>query len=121
MALDAATLVKLVSLLMWTCLVTNAEQQKHFVFTKVLSSQVIVEQLICSASLVIAPGLLDVFESSTPPTVSYFKASPPTARSYGLYASSFSRNNAVDQRSISTLALMPKAVSLHISSSTAHT
>ncbi|KAI9878454.1 MAG: Aconitate hydratase mitochondrial [Pleopsidium flavum] len=52
------------------------EKQKHPIFTKVLSSYIVVEQLLSSASLTFAPGLFETLQASTPPTVSYFKGLP---------------------------------------------
>ena len=76
MALGEGTLLQLVLQLTWTCLSTFAQWYKHSIFTKVLSSQDIVEQLLSSTPLIFAPGLFEVLESSTPPTVSYFKSLP---------------------------------------------
>lgn len=86
MALDAVTLLQLVVLLTWTCLNTFNGRQKHPLFTKVLSSQVILEELLSSASMVFAPGLLQVLQSSTPPTVSYLKSLPTNFKKlWGIY------------------------------------
>jgi hypothetical protein len=57
-------------------------------------------QLLSSASLVFAPRPFEVLQASTPPTVSYFKSlSTESQKKDGLYISSFSRNQVVDQRS----------------------
>lgn len=76
MAFDATTILQLVLLLTWTCLNMASERRKHPIFSKVLSSQVIVEQLLASASLAFAPGLFEVVQASTPPTIAWFKSLP---------------------------------------------
>ena len=76
MSFAASTFLQLVLLLTWTCLSTFSEEQTHPIFRKVLSSQVILEQLFSSASLVFAPGLFELIQAIEPPTVSYFKSLP---------------------------------------------
>jgi hypothetical protein len=76
MALDGTTPLQLVLLLTWTCLSTCPPPKKHPIFTQLLPSQVNLEQLLSSTSLVFAPGLFEVLQSSTPPTASYFKTLP---------------------------------------------
>jgi hypothetical protein len=76
MALDAPTLAHLVLLLTWTCLSTTSEKLKHPIFSKVLSGQDVLKQLLSYTSLVFAPGLFEVLQASTPPILSYFKSLP---------------------------------------------
>lgn len=75
-AISCSTLLQLVSILVWTCLNTTPESQANRVFATILSSQVIIDDLLSSTSLVFAPGLFDVLQVSTPPAVSYFKTFP---------------------------------------------
>jgi hypothetical protein len=84
MAPEATTLLQLVLLLTWTCINMSFGSSKHPIFSKVLSSQAVIEQLLAFASLAFAPGLFEVLQASTPPTVSWFKAFPPTMRNDGL-------------------------------------
>lgn len=70
------TLIQLVLLLTWTCLITTPEKLKHPIFSKVLSDQDALTNLLSSIPMVFAPGLLEVLQASTPPTVSYFKGLP---------------------------------------------
>lgn len=76
MAFEATTILQLVLLLTWTCLSTCPNQQKHPLFSKVLSTKAILDQLLSSVSVAFAPGLFDVLQSSTPPTVAFFKTLP---------------------------------------------
>jgi hypothetical protein len=71
-----ATLLQLVLLLTWTCINMSFGSSKHPIFSKVLSSQAVIEQLLAFASLAFAPGLFEVLQASTPPTVSWFKCLP---------------------------------------------
>ncbi len=76
LTIPCSTLLQLVSLLLWTCLNTTPKGQANQAFATVLSSQVIIEELLSSTSLVFAPGLFDTLQASTPPAVSYFKTLP---------------------------------------------
>ncbi|KAK3715579.1 Aconitate hydratase mitochondrial [Vermiconidia calcicola] len=76
MALNAATLLQLVLLLCWTCLSSAPKDQKFPIFTKVLPSKNVLEQILSAASLSFAPGLFEVLQAATPPTVAYFKSLP---------------------------------------------
>jgi hypothetical protein len=53
-----------------------SERGKNPIFSKVLSSQDIVEQFLASASLAFAPGLFEVLQISAPPTIAWFKSLP---------------------------------------------
>ena len=72
----ATTIFQLVLLLLWTGLSTAPGHQKLYMFNKILSSHSIVEELLSSASITFAPGLFEILQASTPPTVSYFKSLP---------------------------------------------
>lgn len=61
--------------LLWKCL-TIPTKEKHAIFSRVLSSTNVVDQLLSSIALGFAPGLLEVLQASTPPTLSYFKGLP---------------------------------------------
>jgi hypothetical protein len=78
--LEMATLLQLVLLLIWTCLSTTPEKRKHPIFTKVLSSQDVLGQLLSSTSPSFALGLFEVLQASTPPAVSYFKSLPTESK-----------------------------------------
>jgi hypothetical protein len=86
MAFDAATLPQLLLLLMWTCFSTCSDNAKHPIFLKVISGQDILEELLSSVSLTCAPGLFEILQSSTPPTISFFKALPSEfTKRWGIY------------------------------------
>ena len=74
--LVGTTIFQLILLLTWTCLDTVGEKQKHVVYGKVLSSYEALEQLLTSASVVFAPGLFEVLQAISPPTIAYFKGLP---------------------------------------------
>jgi hypothetical protein len=76
LTIPCSTLLQLVSLLLWTCLNTTPKGQANQAFATVLSSQVIIEELLSPTSLVFAPDLFDILQASTPPAVSYFKTLP---------------------------------------------
>ncbi|KAK5690408.1 Aconitate hydratase mitochondrial [Elasticomyces elasticus] len=76
----------LVALLTFTTLCMTMKKRLTSVFWKVLSSQVVIEALFTSASLVFAPGLLDVLQSATPPTIAWFKTLPLVGKKrWGVY------------------------------------
>ena len=86
MAFDAATLPQLLLLLIWTCFSTCSDKSKHPIFLKAISGQDVVEELLSSVSLICAPGLFEILQSSTPPTISFFKALPSEfTKRWGIY------------------------------------
>jgi hypothetical protein len=86
MAFDAPALPQLLLLLMWTCFSTCSDKSKHPIFLKVISGQEILEELLSSVSLTCAPGLWEILQSSTPPTISFFKALPSECtKRWGIY------------------------------------
>lgn len=72
---DASSAFQLIVLLTWLCLNTNVKLVQE-IFWKVLSSQVVLEQLASTVSITFAPGLLDVVQSISPPTIAWFKTLP---------------------------------------------
>lgn len=70
-------------------------KSKFSVFIKVLSSKEIIEELLSCTSLVFAPGLLEVLQSSTPPTVAFFKSLPTDHyKVWGVYLLVFEKQNS---------------------------
>jgi hypothetical protein len=76
MGLDENPLLKLVLTLTWTCITTYANEYKHCIFFKVLSTQDIVRDLLYATSLTFASGLFEVLGALTPPSISYFTSLP---------------------------------------------
>ena len=76
MASSPASIDQMVSPLLWNCLTTTPVKQKRPIFSTVLSSSIIVDQLLSSASLTFAPGLQKVIQSPTAPDISIFKGLP---------------------------------------------
>jgi hypothetical protein len=104
-----------ISLLVWTWFRVVSLKQQHSIFKKVFSSQIIMEQLISSASLDFAPDLFDVTQTSTPPILSYFQNLPTVAKGrFGQSTFLYLRNRAADQRLTSAPVLKLKAVLLYV-------
>lgn len=76
MASTTHTIHQLVLELLWNCLTTAPAKQKHPMFSRVLSSSIVVDQLLSSASLNFAPGLYEVLQSLTAPDVPFFEGLP---------------------------------------------
>lgn len=71
--------------LTWDCLSLTPACMKNGVFAQVFPTFEVVEQLLLE-SLTFPPGLLDVLQSETPPTISFFKTLPlHTVRIWGVY------------------------------------
>jgi hypothetical protein len=86
MAVDASTILGLVLTLMWTCFMTTPQHHKHPIFAKVLLSQDPLEELLSDASIMFAPGLYQVLQSATPPSVAFFKSlATKVKKRWGIY------------------------------------
>jgi hypothetical protein len=76
MAVTAANAVEYVMWLTWSCLTLTPANLKNPVFAMIFSTEDVLEQLMSDSLLVFAPGLLDVLQATTPPSVPYFKSLP---------------------------------------------
>jgi hypothetical protein len=95
MVINAQSLPQLMLLFIWACLCQSAVKCKFSVFVKVLSSKEIIEELLSCTSLVFAPGLLEVLQSSTPPTVAFFKSLPTDPyKVWGVYLLVLEKQNS---------------------------
>lgn len=82
----ASALLELVLVLLWTCLCSSPEKNKHPMYNRFFPSRDTLEILFSSVSLVFAPGLLEVLQASTPPTIAYFKTLPTECKKiWGVY------------------------------------
>lgn len=72
MPLQPIAICQLIALSVWTCL--NAPKYINPRFRLVLSSQDVIAGLLVSAGLVFVPGLLDVLQSATPPSIAWIEA-----------------------------------------------
>jgi hypothetical protein len=70
--------------LVWLCLSLSATKIKHPIYAVVLSTLDAVDKLAASVFLEFAPGLLDVLQSDSPPSIDYFKGLPSNGN--GLWA-----------------------------------
>jgi hypothetical protein len=85
-SITATTVFQLVVLLTWACLDNRPPKKKHPIFSKVLPTQAVVEELLSAVSVVFAPGLFEVLQASTPPTLHYFKGLPTDDKKrWGIY------------------------------------
>lgn len=73
--------------LTWTCLSNTPAALKNARFDLVLPTQEVVQQTLLQSGFTFAPGLLQVLQSQTPPTIAYFKglSSPPTVKIWAVY------------------------------------
>ena len=72
-----ATLIGLVAEDIFDCLALREEQVALApYYEKYLPTQAAIEELISTAGVIFAPGLLDVLQSDEPPNVEYFKSLP---------------------------------------------
>jgi hypothetical protein len=60
----------------WTCLSLTPACLKNGVFALVFPTKQVLEQLVLGSHFMFAPGLLDVVQAKTSPTISYFKSLP---------------------------------------------
>ena len=113
----ALTVLDLVLMFVWNCLCMTPEKQKLPIYGKVFPSQDILEVLFAACSLAFAPGLFEVLQASEAPSVAYFKSLPTNCKKQWLSTYSCLRNLAIDQRSTSAPALMPKVVPKYVEKS----
>lgn len=71
--LDTAcfTIVQLVTAFLWLAVLTCPDKQLNYLFVKYLFNEDLVESFV--SGLTFAPGLFQVLESKTPPTIAFFK------------------------------------------------
>jgi hypothetical protein len=111
-------LLQLVLLLLWTCLNITPQRQRHQAFTAVLSSQIIIEELLSSMSLVFAPGLFDIVQALHHQLSPISKRFPPIPLKNGVSTSSFWKNSIVAQGFTLAQVPMPGVVSPHVFTNT---
>lgn len=87
MAFEAGTIFELVLLITWTCLNTTPFNQKNPLFARFFDNQAALEEVASTASLVFCPGLFEVLQAATPPTIQFFKSLPTdtSAKRWGIY------------------------------------
>jgi hypothetical protein len=70
----------------WTCLSDTPFNQKNTLFARFFTSQAVFEEVASTASLVFSPGLFEVLQGATPPTIQFFKSLPTdTSSRWGVY------------------------------------
>jgi hypothetical protein len=62
--------------LLWNWLSLTPAALKNPVFAIVLATQVMLQQILSDSLLVFAPGLMDVVQAPTPPSISWYKSLP---------------------------------------------
>lgn len=87
MAFTAPTILQFVMLVTWTCLSDTIPIHKNPLFDRFFNSLEVLEAVASAASLAFAPGLFDVVQSATPPSIQFFKSLPlGTTYQWGVYA-----------------------------------
>jgi len=76
MAPSSHTILQFMLSIVWTCLNTIPEKKQHPIYTRVFSDYKALEELFSTTSLVFAPGLFEVLNAVTPPSVSFYKTLP---------------------------------------------
>ncbi len=76
MAFKAENLLQLIVLVTWTCLVATPVYSKNALFATFFTSEEVLHSIASAASLTFCPGLFEVLQAATPPTVTWFKQLP---------------------------------------------
>lgn len=85
MEVEAAALTQLVLSTTWTCLADTPFTKKNPLFARFFTSQAALEEVASTASITFFPTLLEVLQSSTPPTIQVFKSLPQPTGRYSLW------------------------------------
>jgi hypothetical protein len=99
MASKASNILEYVVGLVWNCLILMPAALKNPVFAMLLATEDVLQLLLSDSLLVFAPGLLDVVQATTPPSISYFKSQPTYIKSVRQSIFLCSRNRAVGPKS----------------------
>jgi hypothetical protein len=94
MASDASDILEYVVWLVWTLLTLTPAILKNPVHAMILTTQDVVEKIMSDSLLEFAPGLLDVVQAATPPSLVYFKSLPTEDKKrWGVYVIVFEKKN----------------------------
>ena len=84
---DDATLLEFMTAATWACIDQTHPKMKNILFTRFFKSYEDVEAIASAADIQFAPGLLDIVQSVTPPSVEFFKCLPvDTVDRWAVYA-----------------------------------
>ena len=84
-SIPVTDMLQLIVLLMWTCLRLTVKS-KNPIFDLVFPSLSVITELISSCGLVCCPGLFDILQASTAPTLSQLKSLPTNLhKRWGVY------------------------------------
>ena len=72
----ALTVLDVVLMLVWNCLCTTPDSQKHPIYRKLFLTHDVLYALCETVALAFAPGLFEVLQASEAPSVAYFKSLP---------------------------------------------
>lgn len=89
MASAAVTIFTLMLTTTWKTIVDTPRLMKYPTFDQFLTSLPIVQGIAAAAAITFAPGLLDAVQSTTPPTIDFFKSLPGSdavREIWGIYA-----------------------------------
>ncbi|TVY78123.1 eIF-2-alpha kinase activator gcn1, partial [Lachnellula suecica] len=80
------TILAFVLLKTWQCLEDTPAAQKNVYYAKLFPSLAVLEEIASSVSLTFAPGLFDILQASTPPTIAVLKTlTTETMRCWAIY------------------------------------
>lgn len=78
-------ILQLIAILAWTCL-NLTTRGKNPIFDQVLPSISVITELLYSSSIVFCPGLFDILQASTAPTLAQLKSLPTNfSKRWGIY------------------------------------
>ena len=99
------TAMTLIAALIWACLSGTSSTYKHVLYATVLPTLLAVQTVLSTITLILAPGLFDVVQFSTPPTIAYLSHFLRAVRTNGVYMSWCLRRRDAGRRYISAQVL----------------
>ncbi|KAK5199734.1 Carbamoyl-phosphate synthase [Exophiala xenobiotica] len=76
MPFTADTLLQFVTLVTWTCIRDTTFSQRNILFDRFFTSTAIFQSIISCACITFCPGLFEILQSATPPSIEWFKNLP---------------------------------------------
>ena len=70
----APTILSFVLMKTWQCLKDTPNSQKNAYFIKYIPSQAALQEIASTTSITFAPGLFEILQAATPPTIENFKS-----------------------------------------------
>lgn len=76
MAAEASNILEYMLYMVWMCLTLTPRNMKNPVYALVFASKDMLQLLLSNCLLEFAPGLLEVFQAASPPSITYLKSLP---------------------------------------------